>query len=83
MKSKNQKIFEAQKRQKEIAQKSKRLGITACGDVRTSFNSFASEYLEGMGFFKKDSDRTPSKDAWCKKPLNKDIISIDVKKNVM
>lgn len=82
MKSNNQRIFEAQKRKKEIAKKTKKLGITSCGNVKTSFNRCTSEYLENMGFFKKDSDRKPSKDAWCKKTLNKDLIQIDIKKNM-
>jgi len=80
MKSKNQRIFEAQHRRNEIVAKTKKLGIMACGDVKTSFNRCTSEYLEGMGFFKKDSDRKPHKDAWCKKKLNKDEISIDIRK---
>jgi hypothetical protein len=80
MKSKNQRIFEAQKRQKEIAQKNAKMGVTRCGNVKTSFARCTSEYLEGHGFFKKDSDRKPSKDAWCKKTLDKNVTVIDVRK---
>lgn len=82
MKGKNQRIFEAQKRKEEIERKTKKMGITQCGDVKTSFARCSSEYLEGMGFFKKDSDRKPSKDAWVKKRLNKEVIEIDLKRKV-
>jgi hypothetical protein len=82
MKSSNQRIFEAQKRKEEIARKTKALGITKCGNVKTSFGRCSAEYLEGMGFFVKGSDRKPSKDGMCEKRLPKDKVEIDVRKKV-
>jgi hypothetical protein len=82
MKSKNQRIFETQKRREEIAHKTKKMGVTVCGNVKTSFGRCSQEYLEGMGFFTKGSDRKPSKSGMCEKRLKKDIVQIDVRKKV-
>lgn len=82
MKSKNQRIFEAQKRKEEIARKTKKLGVTVCGNVKTSFDRCAPEYLEGMGFFTTGNDRKPSKSGMCEKRLKKDIVQIDVRRKV-
>lgn len=80
MKTRDQMILEAKLRQLEIARKSKKLGVTKCGNVKTSFGRCAPEYLEGMGFFAKGSDRKPSKYGVAEKRLNKDRIEIDVRK---
>lgn len=82
MKSKLQCQIEAEFRKKEIARKTKALGATRCGNVKTSFGRCSREYLEGMGFFHKGSDRKPSKTAWVEKKLKKDRIEIEVRKKV-
>lgn len=80
MKTQQQMVFEAQMREAEIKRKTAKLGVTRCGNVKTSFARCTPEYLEGMGFFVKGSDRKPSKAGMCEKRLNKDIVQIDVKK---
>lgn len=81
-KTKRQMSFEAQKRKEEIDRKTAKLGVTKCGNVKTSFARCAPEYLENMGFYARNSDRKPSKDANCTKRLKKDIVEIDVRKKV-
>lgn len=80
MKSREQMLFEAQKRQADIKRKTVKLGVTRCGNVKTSFARCTSEYLEGMGFFVKGSDRKPSKECFTDKKLDKQVIQIDVRK---
>jgi hypothetical protein len=83
MKTREQLVAEAKFRQQEIARKTKKLGVTKCGNVKTSFGRCTPEYLEGMGFFAKGSDRKPSKSGVSEKRLNKEIVQIDVRKKVV
>lgn len=82
MKSREQCIAEAKLRQADIARKNAKMTVTRCGNVKTSFGRCAPEYLEGMGFFAKGSDRKPSKSGIVEKRLKKDRIEIDVRKKV-
>lgn len=82
MKSLRQRQFEAQKRQEEIARKTKKLGVMQSGNVRTSFARNTKEFLLNMGFYVKGESNKPTKDAWCEKKLKKDVIEIDVRKKV-
>lgn len=82
MKSREQCIAEAKLRQAEIARKNAKMTVTKCGNVKTSFGRCTPEYLEGMGFFAKGSDRNPSKSGIVEKRLKKDRIEIDVRKKV-
>lgn len=81
MKNRAQLKFEALKRQEEIARKTKKLGVTKCGNVPTSFARNNKEFLLNMGFYVKGETNKPSKSAWAEKRLDKSIIEIDVKKN--
>jgi len=80
MKSLEQLKAEAKLRQAEIAKKNAKMTVTKCGNVKSSFGRNSMEFLSGMGFFVKGSDRKPSKDAWIDKKLDKNIISIHVRK---
>lgn len=80
MKSLAQRKFEAQKRQEEIARKTKKLGVMQSGNVKTSFARNTKEFLLNMGFYVKGENNKPTPNAWAEKKLNKDIIEIDVRK---
>ena len=83
MKTREQMVAEALHRKAEIARKNKAITVTKCGNVKTSFGRCAPEYLEGMGFFAKGSDRKPSKSGMCEKRLNKNVVEIHVRKKVV
>lgn len=80
MKSKNQRIFESQKRQQEIARKTKKIKSITSGNVSSSFGHNTKEFLLNMGFYCKGEISAPSKNAWCEKRLNNNEIVIDVRK---
>lgn len=76
MKTLEQRRFEALHRQKEIARKSKNLGILQSGKVNTSFSLLDSNELYQRGFCLV----TNSKDSISEKRLNKNEIVIDIRK---
>lgn len=80
MKSREQAIFEAKKRQEEIARKTKKLGVMQSGNVKTSFARNTKEFLLNMGFYAKGESNKPTKDSVCEKRLKKDVIEIDIRK---
>jgi hypothetical protein len=81
MKSKVQLKFEALKRKEEIERKTKKLGVTQCGNAKTSWARNTKEYLLNMGFYVKGETNRPSKNAWSEKKLDKNVIQIDIRKN--
>ncbi len=83
MKTREQMVLEAKMREAEIARKNKKMTVTKCGNVKSSFGRSSMEFLSGMGFFNKGSDRKPSKDAWVDKKLHKNIVSIHVRKKAL
>lgn len=80
MKTLEQSLFEAKKRQEEIQKKTKKLGILQSGNVKTSFARNSKEFLLGMGFYQKGESARPTKNVLIEKRLKKDIVEIDVKK---
>ena len=75
-------LLEAKLRAKQIAEKTKKIGVMQSGNVQSSFGRNNKEYLANHGFYLKDSDRKPTKDSVSEKRLKKDIISIDVRKKL-
>jgi len=78
----NARLLEAKLRAKQIAEKTKKIGVMQSGNVQSSFGRNNKEYLANHGFYLRDSDRKPTKDSVSEKRLKKDIISIDVRKKI-
>ena len=75
-------LLEAKLRAKQIAEKTKKIGVMQSGNVQSSFGRNNKEYLANHGFYLKDSDHKPTRDSVSEKRLKKDIISIDVRKKI-
>lgn len=77
----NAKLLEAKLRMKQIAEKTKKQSkVMQSGNVPTSFARNTKEFLLNMGFYVKGETNRPSKNAWCEKKLDKNIIEIDIRK---
>lgn len=80
IRSRQQSMFEAKQRQKEIKAKTKKLGITECGNVKSSFGRNNKEFLLNMGFYEKNTKHNPTKSAWVEKRLNPEVTEIQIRK---
>lgn len=81
MKNRERMESDARQRKKEIARKTRGMGVKECGNVPSSFGRSNKEFLICMGFYVKGETNGPSKTAWAEKRLRKDLIEIDVRKN--
>lgn len=83
MKSREQRLFEAKKRQEEIARKTQKMGAARSGNVQTSFARTNKEYLLNMGFYVKGETNKPTPDCFIErsaKKFNKNVTWIDIRK---
>jgi hypothetical protein len=80
MKNINQLKFEAMQRKKEIARKTKKLGLNESGNIQSGIVRNTRERLEAKGFYIKGEKSEPTPLSLSEKRLNKNVIDIIIVK---